>query len=79
MDAEVVFTFLTREDSVTTLTFLTAQMSVKQGIKQFGKSGADTVMSEQEQLIYCKVRWRAVNQVNAPENKNRLLSDVPEA
>ena len=55
MDPEAGFTFLTREDSVTMLTFLTAQMSAKQGLKQFEKAGADTIMSELEQLIYCKV------------------------
>ena len=33
--------FLTREDSATMLTYLKAQMSAKQGLKQFGKARAD--------------------------------------
>ena len=39
MDPEVVFTFLTGESSAPMLTFLTAQITVKQGLKQFGKAG----------------------------------------
>ena len=55
MVPEVVFTFLSGKHSATMLTFLTAQMSVKQGLNQFGKTGAGTIMSELEQLIYHKV------------------------
>ena len=55
MDPEVLFAFLTGEDSATMLTFLTAQMSAKQGLKQFGEARPDAIMSELEQMIYHKV------------------------
>jgi hypothetical protein len=35
--------------------FLTEQMSLKKGLKQFGKDGADSVVKELQQLDYLNV------------------------
>ena len=55
MDPETMFTFLTRDGLAAMLSFLTTQMSAKQGLKQFGQARADAIMSELEQLVYQKV------------------------
>ena len=54
MEPEVAFTLLAGPDANNIMTLLT-QMSAKKGLKYFGKSGADAIVQELEQLIYCKV------------------------
>ena len=43
------------KDPVEMLSFVTAQMTAKAGLKYFGQDGADAIMIELEQLLYRKV------------------------
>ena len=54
MEPQIVFTMLMEQDSTKMLSFITKQMSVKRGLKQFGTAGTD-IMKELRQLVYRKV------------------------
>jgi hypothetical protein len=55
MDPNSVFELMSGEDEEEMLSFVTAQMTAKAGLKHFGKDGADAIMVELEQLLYRKV------------------------
>ena len=53
--------------------FLTAQMSAKRGLRQFGQKGADTLMNELQRLINCRVMFpRDANTLSRGEKKSAL-------
>lgn len=56
MDPEIIFNLMMEQgDHAKMLTFLTAQMSAKAGLREFGQAGADAITKELEQLLYRKV------------------------
>jgi Reverse transcriptase (RNA-dependent DNA polymerase) len=55
MDPYSVFELMSGEDEEEMLSFVTAQMTAKAGLKYFGQDGADAIMVELEQLLYRKV------------------------
>jgi hypothetical protein len=55
MDPNLIFKLMSGEDKEDMLSFITAQMTAKAGLKYFGQDGADAIMVELEQLLYCKV------------------------
>ena len=72
-DPETVFTLLTGRELDHILSFLTEQMSVKRGLRQFGNAGAQAIMSELEQLVYRKVmEGRSANDLTTSQKKAAL-------
>ena len=55
MAPNVLLTLLDDVSMEDHMSLLTAQMSAKAGLKQFGQAGADAIVQELEQLIYRKV------------------------
>ena len=55
VDPDVVLTLLTDDPNDDAINLLTAQMSAKAGLKQFGEAGAAAITKELEQLVYRKV------------------------
>jgi Reverse transcriptase (RNA-dependent DNA polymerase) len=55
MDPSSIFELMSGEDEEEMLSFVTAQMTAKAGLKYFGQDGADAIMVELEQLLYRKV------------------------
>jgi hypothetical protein len=55
MDPNSIFELTSGEDEEDMLSFITVQMTAKAGLKYFGQDGADAIMVELEQLLYCKV------------------------
>jgi Reverse transcriptase (RNA-dependent DNA polymerase) len=55
MDPNSIFELMSGKDEEEMLSFVTAQMTAKAGLKYFGQDGADAIMVELEQLLYCKV------------------------
>ena len=55
MDLETAFIFMMEDDTEDMLVFIMEQLTVKQGLKQFGTTGAAAIMTELEQLVYRKV------------------------
>ena len=55
MDPNPIFELMSGEDEEEMLSFVTAQMTAKAGLKYFGQDGADAIMVELEQLLYRKV------------------------
>jgi hypothetical protein len=55
MDPNSIFELMSGEDEEDMLSFVTVQMTAKAGLKYFGQDGADAIMVELEQLLYCKV------------------------
>ena len=73
MDPETVFTLLTGRESDHILSFLTEQMSVKRGLRQFRNAGAQAIMSKLEQLVYRKVmEGRSANDLTTAQKKAAL-------
>ena len=52
---DVVLTLLANDPNDDAISLLTAQMSAKAGLKQFGEAGAAAITKELEQLVYRKV------------------------
>ena len=55
MSPAIVLTLLAEDPSDEDISMLTAQMSAKAGLKQFGEAGAEAITKELEQLMYRKV------------------------
>jgi hypothetical protein len=55
MDPNSIFAQMSGKDKEDMLSFVTAQMTAKAGLKYFGQDGANAIMVELEQLLYCKV------------------------
>jgi Reverse transcriptase (RNA-dependent DNA polymerase) len=55
MDPTAIFELMSGNDAQEMLSFLTAQMTAKAGLKYFGQDGTDAIMKELEQLLYRKV------------------------
>ena len=55
MDPNLIFELMSGKDEEDMLSFITAQMTAKARLKYFGQDGADAIMVELEQLLYCKV------------------------
>jgi hypothetical protein len=61
------------EDEEDMLSFVTAQMTAKAGLKYFGQDGADAIMVELEQLLYHKVMDRCKAGDLSKEQKKAAL------
>ena len=73
MEPETLLTLVTGEDESDMLSFVTAQMSAKAGIKQFGDKGTEAIMKEMEQLLHRKVmEGRKANTLTKQQKKAAL-------
>jgi hypothetical protein len=73
MDPNSIFELMSGEDEEEMLSFVTAQMTAKAGLKYFGQDGADAIMVELEQLLYRKVMDRCKAGDLSKEQKKAAL------
>lgn len=73
IDPNVAFALMMEEDYEEMYSFMTEQMSAKAGLRVFGKAGAQAIMKELEQLLYCKVmRGRSADTLTPQQKKAAL-------
>jgi hypothetical protein len=73
MDPKMIFELMSGEDKEYMLSFVTAQMTAKAGLKYVGQDGANAIMVELEQLLYCKVMDRCKAGDLSKEQKKAAL------
>ena len=73
MSPAILLTLLAEDPNDEDINMLTAQMSAKAGLKQFGEAGAEAITKELEQLVYRKVLEAKQANTLTRDQKNTAL------